>query len=147
MSIRFVSHSPISTVSSQTTRGSGSAVSLTNNTTANVNQISLSPGTYLVWGVCTFGFGSATFTTLSASLSLTSATLATQAGGSGLGPDPLSVQVSNLTGENGNYTIICGPTILTLAATTTLYQVAQALFSAGSVSVDGTLNVIQINLP
>jgi len=137
---------PLSGLYNTTTVASGSAVALTTGTTANIASKSLAPGTYLVWGIGDFTLAAATATLLQAALSVASATLPTQAGGSGLGTDPLGVEILNTTTLSATQSVTAGPTTLTIAATTTLYLVAQATFSAGTVSGYGTLNAIQINV-
>jgi hypothetical protein len=116
--------------------------SLTTATTANVTSKSLTAGTYLVWGIVDFALTGVTATEFRAGVSVTSATLAGQAGGSGMGPDPTAILpiTPAITTDTLNDT--AGPTILTIAATTTLYLVAQATFSAGTVTAYGTLSAI-----
>src|SRR5579863_4104971 len=62
---------------------SGSAVALTTATPANVTSVALTPGDWDVWGVVDFNpAGTTSITQLISSMSLTTATLSTQAGGS-----------------------------------------------------------------
>ncbi|HEY6019562.1 MAG TPA: hypothetical protein VIY48_06565, partial [Candidatus Paceibacterota bacterium] len=71
------------------TVASASGVSLTSTTAANVTSISLTAGDWDVDGTVDFNLAASTsVTVLSASISLTTGTLGTQAGGSGLGTDP-----------------------------------------------------------
>jgi len=77
-------------------------------------------------------------------LSLTTATLPTQPGGAGLGPDALSISPLITTLLSDTYTLSVSPTVLTIAATTTVFLVAQATFSAGTMSAFGTLNALLI---
>ena len=138
---------PLSKNTTQTTVASGSAVTLTTSATSyNVTSISLAAGTWLVWGVVDFSESSATVTLEQAGISATTATLPTQAGGSGVGPDPLSTQVMATSAATQTDQLHIGPTIVTLAATTTIYLVANATFSAGSMSAYGTLTTMKINL-
>jgi hypothetical protein len=118
---------------------------LTTVTPANVTSKSLTAGTYLVWGQIDFGLTAATATLFQGGLSVVTATLPTQAGGAGVGPDPLSINAASFAAaatlvETQNV----GPTILTIAVTTTLYLVAQATFSAGAITAYGTLSAVQI---
>jgi hypothetical protein len=126
---------------SQTTVATPGAT-LTTTITSNVTSKSLAAGTYLVWGIVDFAMTAATATEFRAGISVTSATLAGQAGGSGVGPDPTAVLpiTPAITTDTLNDT--AGPTIVTLAATTTVYLVAQATFSAGAVTAYGTLSAI-----
>ncbi len=126
---------------SQTTVATPGA-SLTTATAANVTSKSLTAGTYLVWGIVDFALTGVTATEFRAGISATSATLPTQPGGSGIGPDPLAILpiTPAITTDVLNDT--AGPTIVTLAATTTIYLVAQATFSAGTVTAYGTLSAI-----
>jgi hypothetical protein len=88
---------------------------------------------------------SATLTSLIASLSLTSGALSGQSGSTvnagRLFPEPVAQILQNLTTTSGTQSLDVGPTILTVPANTTatLYLVAQAAFSAGTVSAYGSL--------
>jgi hypothetical protein len=117
---------------------------LTTATPLNVTSKLLQPGTYLVWGNVDYLLTAATASEYRAGLSVVSATLPTQAGGSGVGPDPLSVLPITHTTISDTITDTVGPTILTIAVATTLYLVAQATFSAGTISAFGTLNAMQV---
>lgn len=136
----------LSSVYNTVTVASGSAVSLTTVTPANVTSKSLAAGSYLVWGIIDFTLSAVTATEFRGGPSVTSATLPTQAGGSGLGTDALDVLPIAPAITTDTLVIMGGPTLLTIAATTTLYLVAQATFSAGSVSAYGTLNAMQLNV-
>jgi hypothetical protein len=127
------------------TVASGSAVALTTATTANITSTSLTAGTYLIWGFADWTLTAATTTIFQVAMSLTSATLSTQAGGGGLGTDPIAILPLILTTNTGTVTADCGPTRLVIAATTTLFLVTQATFSAGTVAAYGTLNAMQLN--
>jgi hypothetical protein len=126
---------------SQTTVATPGAT-LSTTVSSNVTSKSLTAGTYLVWGIVDFALTGATATEFRVGVSATSATLAGQAGGSGIGPDPTAILpiTPAITTDILNDT--AGPTIVTLAATTTIYLVAQATFSAGTVTAYGTLSAI-----
>lgn len=128
---------------SQTTVATPGA-SLTTATPANVTSKSLTAGTYLVWGIVDFALTAATSTEYRVGLSLTTAAFATQAGGAGLGPDPTSIFPFAPAITTDIVNDIAGPTILTIAVTTTLFLVAQATFSAGTITAYGTLNAVLI---
>jgi hypothetical protein len=117
---------------------------LTTATPANVTSKSLAAGTYLVWGVIDFALTGATTSEFRGGLSVVSATLPTQAGGSGIGPDGLAVLPLVTTLLSDVLTDNVGPTIVTLGSTTTVFLVAQASFSAGSMTAFGTLSALLI---
>jgi hypothetical protein len=129
------------------TIAAGSAVSLTTATSANVTSLSLAAGQYLIWGTVDYTLTGATQTDCRAGLSLTSATLPTQAGGSGLGPDALCVEPFATTTVTDTNTLAIGPTTLSLTTTTTLYLVAQSTFSAGTEAAYGTLFAMPLRAP
>jgi hypothetical protein len=131
-----------STISQTTVASPGAA--LTTATPANVTSKSLAAGTYQIWGIVDFLLTAATTTEFRVGLSLTSATMPTQPGGAGLGPDALAILPLVTTLLSDTVTDQAGPTILTLAATTTLFLVAQANFSAGTMSAFGTLSAVQL---
>jgi hypothetical protein len=117
---------------------------LTTATSANVTSQSLTSGTYLVWGIVDFALTGATTSEFRAGISVVSATLPTQPGGAGIGPDGLSVLPLVTTLLSDVLTDQAGPTIVTLAATTTVFLVAQATFSAGTMTAFGTLSAVQL---
>jgi hypothetical protein len=132
-----------SNISQTTVATPGTA--LTTATTANVTSKSLAAGTYLVWGVVDFLATTATMTDLQCGIGVATGVLLGQAGGSGVGPDPNGNAPFNTTAATTETAIVaCGPTIVTLASTTTIFLNAQATFSAGTVSAFGTLNAIQL---
>jgi hypothetical protein len=126
------------------TVASGSAVSLTTVTPANVTSISLTAGDWDVNGIVDFNLGAATSNLMQCGPSLVSATLPTQAGGSGLGPDALAQDQSSLTLDTGLQTEGGNDVRLSISATTTVYLVASATFSAGTVSAYGTLRARRV---
>lgn len=122
----------------------GSAISLSTNAGANIVSLSLTAGDWDLSGVVNFNQASLTATSFQSGASITSNTLPTQPGGSGLGTDSLSrfsVPVALLTGVLSQQ---CGPVKLLIAATTTVYLVAQAAFSLGNVTAFGTLRARRI---
>lgn len=129
----YIGEFPTSTVPS------GSAVSLTTATPADVTTLSLTAGDWDVFSSVVFGLTGASTTVLQSGVSVTANTLPTQAGGSGIGTDPLTIDSKVLTTNTGT----CNSRVLTrvsLAATTTIHLVAEATFSAGSVAAYGTLS-------
>lgn len=123
--------------------GSEVSVASTGNT-YNVASLSLAPGTYLLWGTVDFALAAATTTKQQLGISLTSATLAGQTASGGLGPDATVTNQIVLTTSTSTLNDTVGPVSLTLTATTTVYLVASAAFSAGAVSVYGTLYCLQL---
>lgn len=116
----------------------GSAVALTTATSANVTSVSLTAGDWDIWGVIDYALSAASSSIQQAGLSLVSATLAGQAGGSGLGPDPNDISPFSTTTVTGTLSLAPLTTLL-ISATTTLFLVANATFSAGTISAYGTL--------
>lgn len=122
----------------------GSEVSLTTATPANVTSINLGAGSYLVWGTVNFDMAGATSTVQELGINTTSATLPSQAGGAGIGPDGLAVNRVPTTTLTGILNDVIAPCVVTLAAPATLYLVAQAAFSAGTVKAFGTLSAMPL---
>ena len=88
----------------------GAAVALTTATTANVTSISLTAGDWDVSGQVNFTPGATTsITVLQCGVSLTTATLAGQAGGAGLGTDPSTIFTQVAAVPNGQIQLDVGP--------------------------------------
>lgn len=122
-----------------TTVAVGSAVAQTTAVTANVMSLSLTAGDWDVSGQVNFNCTGATTSLTTVGISATSATLPTQPGGAGIGTDPLFINpkvLTTFTGVNGERIAV---TRVTLAATTTIYLVANIVFSAGTVTSFGTI--------
>jgi hypothetical protein len=126
------------------TVASGSAVALTTATSANVTSISLTAGDWDISGQIDYALIAATSTLFQSGISLTSATLPSQAGGSGLGTDPLAQIPLTTTLLSATYGQGVGPVRLSIAATTTVFLVANQTFSAGSSSAYGTIRARRI---
>lgn len=147
MSVRHnpgVSLPPLSTLTTQVTQASP-GTSLSSGAAANVVSQALNAGTYLIWGVVDFALSGLTASSFTAGLSLTSATLPTQPGGAGLGPDPLANLPLALSLITTTVVVSTPPTILTLAAAATLYLVARSNFTLGSLTAFGTMSIIQLS--
>jgi hypothetical protein len=115
----------------------GSAVSLTNDTTANVTSISLTAGDWDVSGVVAFNPNAATTMTANrAAISTTSATVPT-AGNAGYtwGANP---------GTGLPIAISTGVARLSLNATTTVYLVARSTFAVNTQSAYGTISARRV---
>lgn len=121
------------------TIASGSAVSLTTNTTANVTSISLTAGDWDVTGVIDFKFGATTsYTNLQGGQSSTSATLGAQDSYFDF-EAPATVPTAAKD--------MAFPTPVTrfsLSATTTVYLVAQATFTVSTLAAYGTIRARRI---
>lgn len=103
---------------------SGSAVSLTTATTANVASISLTAGDWDVGGNVNFTETTSTVTARSAGLTSTSATVPTD------GSEAFCGVQSTVTSETNSITL--SRKRFSLSGTTTVYLVARATFSAGT---------------
>lgn len=103
---------------------SGSAVSLTTATAANITSISLSAGDWNVVGNVNFTETTSTVTARSAGINTTSATVPTD------GTEAYCGVQSTATSEVN--TIMLPAKVIKLASTTTVYLVGKATFSAGT---------------
>lgn len=114
----------------------GSAVSLTTATTANVASVSLTAGDWDVEGSVNYVATAATVTTKEGAISATSTTLPTD------GSEVYSaVQATTTTVTDG---LTLPRKRINVSGTTTVYLVAQATFSAGTVTAFGTINARRI---
>ncbi len=113
---------------------SGSAVSLTNNTPANVTSISLTAG---IWDVCGIVAcqGITAGSLLSGSISTTSATNGT------LGNNQVQTSLAALSSAQ---MVTIPPYRLELASTTTVYLVADASFTLGTVTGFGRISATRV---
>lgn len=122
------------------TVASASAVSETTATPLNVTSLSLEAGDWELSGVVDRTLTGTTASIYGAGISLTSATMPSQAGGSGLGTDAGISQTATFgTALSGGYSTAIPPVTLSVTATTTVYLVAADTFAAGTVAVYGTL--------
>ncbi|WP_024873157.1 hypothetical protein [Tolumonas lignilytica] len=118
---------------------SGSAVSLTTNTVVNVTSLVLPAGDYDLSATVDFSSTGASPTYFQAGVSLTTATMPGQTGGSGLGTDPAAGTPFSTSLVNGVFSQVVPTTRLNLTTLTTVYLVAKSIFSVGSISAYGTL--------
>lgn len=116
---------------------SGGTVSLTSGTAANFTSISLTAGDWDVWFDAYYaGQNTTSISTILSSISQTSATVDaspgnfSQVGGVGTVFNASAAQISSNV----------GPSRISLSSTTTLYAVAQATFSGGTLSVFGIIS-------
>lgn len=127
------------------TVAAGAAVALTTATSANVTSISVTAGDWDIFGQIDFALGATTsITQLNAAISLTTGTLSTQPGGSGLGTDPATLQNLAATVPAANVFQACGPVRLSVAATTTVYLVANATFTVSTCAAFGTIRARRV---
>lgn len=113
----------------------GSAVSLTNNTGANITSISLSAGTWDISAIGAFS-GVVTGTLCEISINDTSATASANFG------DQTVATSLTPSAVSGSYLTL--PSFrVTLATTTTYYLVAFALFTIGSLSAFGRISAVR----
>lgn len=114
---------------------SGSAVSLSNGTAANITTITLSAGIWDVTGVVMFK-GAVTGTASGASIGTTSATTGTQ------GDNYITTPTVSTTIDLG---VVVPPYRLTLtASTTTVYLVGIAVFGAGTQTAYGRISATRV---
>lgn len=114
----------------------GSATALTTATAKNVTSISLTQGDWDVEGIVSFSTSSATFSGLTAGTSATSATLPTD------GTEGYSGTQGTLLSEKDGITL--ARKRIKTTGTTTIYLVAKATFSAGSVSAFGHISARRV---
>lgn len=127
------------------TVATGSAVSLSTNTAKTVTSIALTAGTWLVSGVVDFKPAASTsMTKLQAGASLTTDAVETQAGGAGLGTDPLVTQNMAAMVPAADYGVAFGPVPLVLAANATVYLTALAVFTVSTMGAYGSIHAVRI---
>jgi hypothetical protein len=115
---------------------SGSAVSLTTDTPANITSISLTAGDWSVGGMVNYTETSATVSARSAGISTTTATVPSD------GSEGYCGVQSTLTSEKN--TITLSSKRISLSATTTVYLVGSATFSAGTCSAFGNITARRV---
>lgn len=123
----------------------GGAVSLTTATPANVTSISLTAGDWDVNAQVVHNAAATTNVTIvQIGISVTSATLPTQAGGSGIGTDPLAIERRAASVPGGALTTAVSPVRVSLAATTTIYLVVNDTFTVSTMSAYGTIRARRV---
>lgn len=121
------------------TVAAGSAVSLVTATAKTVTSISLTAGDWDVSAVGDFTLTGATTSYFRTGVNTITNTIPSQAGGSGIGTDPMVRIPLVLTTTTSDYGQGLPPVRISLAATTTIYLVCEATFSAGTISAFGTI--------
>lgn len=122
----------------------GSAVSVTTATGVNITSISLTAGDWDVSGVVDYVLAGVTATLFNSAISLTTNTLSSQVGGSGLGTDPIVTVPLLTTVLSATYTQNIASVRVSLSATTTVYLVAQSTFSVGTLTAYGTIRARRV---
>ena len=107
----------------------GSKISLTTATPANVTSLTLTPGDWDVWGNINLVAASATVTALTGGINTTSATVPTD------GTEIFSGQQATTTSFNGMMSAPQKP--VRIIVNTPIYLVASATFSAGTIQAYG----------
>jgi len=118
--------------------GSGSAITLSTGTGANVTSISLTPGIWDVSGIVMFGGGAITGTIYQASISTVSAASGTKGDNFVEGTaawSPTAVATTTLTIPSYR---------ISLAATTTVYLTTAAAFTLGTVVAFGRISATRV---
>lgn len=129
-----------------TTVAAASAIAAANSTVSkNVTSVSLTAGDWMVTGTCDIVMTGLTMSVNQCGLGTTTDTLASQAGGSGIGTDPLSIiTATNGTTLTGTTSSSAPMTRVSIAATTTIYLVANLTYSAGSATQYGTIKAWRV---
>lgn len=129
---------PVTATTANSAIASGSAISLTSTTAANVTSISLAAGTWLVNGLVQLG-GTPTVTgAQQVSISTTSATHST------LGDSSAQTAWDTANFALGNVPASVPGAILVLGGTTTVYLVASGVFGAGTMTAYGRISAVKI---
>lgn len=121
------------------TVAAGSAVSLSNGAGTNITSVALTAGDWDVNAQADFVLSGVTATLFQSGISLTTGTLPTQPGGSGLGTDPLANVPLLTTILSATYSQPSGPVRVSVAANTTVFLVGVGTFSVGTLTAYGTL--------
>jgi len=119
---------------------SGSAISLTNGTSANITSISLTAGDWDVRGVLGLQGGATTVVILQqCCITTTSATL-------DISPDKAAIVFSNNTpfGSTGRILLSAPVTRISLSGTTTVYLVANCNFTTSTLTGYGTISARRV---
>ena len=117
----------------------GSAVALTTGVAINVTSISLTAGDWNVWGTVAFApAGTTTVSAISGSISTTTGTMATVPGGG----SSFALATTLTTGAAQSHPV--GMTRISVAATTTVFLVAQSSFAVSTNAAYGIINARRI---
>lgn len=114
----------------------GAPVALTTATAANVATVSLTAGDWSVSGHVTFSGASSTVTVRSAGINTTSATVPTD------GTEAYNGHLTTTTSEKT--TVACPAKRISVASTTSVYLVASATYSAGTMGSYGFISAVRV---
>lgn len=120
--------------------GSGYSVALTNNVAATVTSIFLTAGDWDVSASCDFTVTAGTVTALYGGITNIPGTLIGQPGNAVVSADPTAYFPPLIVTTSAQYGLCTKSVRVTLSAATSIYLVANALFSAGTVSAYGTIS-------
>lgn len=135
----------IGEIKTATVLSTDTPIGLSSTTPKDVVTLSLTPGDWDVWGQVDRNWASTTASIVSTCISVTTDTMSTQPGGSGIGTDPIATDTATFgTTLTGIKSQRCGPVRVTLAATTTLHLVAKDTFGAGTVTAFGTITARRV---
>jgi hypothetical protein len=128
------------------TVASGAAVALATGVAKTVTSISLTAGDWDVRGAVDFTFAATTsYTQIAAGISDANNTLLTQAGTANVGTDPNDVFATPAQVPTALPYSLTTPTVrVSLAATTTIYLIAQATFTVAALSAYGTISARRV---
>lgn len=111
----------------------------------NITSVSLTPGDWAVSGTCNIVWSGITATVVNCGLGTTTNTMASQAGGSGIGTDPRTIEIATFgTTLTGTKVVSTPVARVTLASTTTIYLVSGMTFSAGTATQYGTIKAWRV---
>lgn len=121
--------------------GSGSSVSLTSVTPANVTSISLTAGNWRVGGNVCYTPGASTSSAFNeATVNTVSASLPTNPG-----QGATNILTAAIVASNGDFCMPVGETFYTVSSTTTVYLIAFSGFSTSTMRAYGYLYAIRFN--
>lgn len=128
----------------KTSIASGSAVGLTTATPSTVMSLSLTAGVWTIFWAIDYTFSTTTATLLQGGPSPTTNTLPSQVPGSFFYTgDTLGTNPSTWTATSVSPQLVGMPQLIVLGSTSTVYLVASATFSAGTVSAYGSIAAIR----
>lgn len=118
----------------------GSAVALTTGISATIASISLTAGTWLVFGnVVTNAAGTTTTSSAIAGINSVAATLPTAPGAGAY------AQYNSSVAAGGNIALPAGCSVVTVAAPTTEYLVANVAFATSTLSAYGFIGAVRLH--
>ena len=123
----------------------GAVAGAASTASANVTSVSLTAGDWIVQGTCSLIWTGVTATVQRCGLGTTTDVQASQAGGSGIGTDPLTVIIGTFGTTLSGTTALSTPVArVSVASTTTIYLVAGMTYSAGSFTQYGSIRAWRV---